>query len=132
MAKHGFQPAGGWRFGNTIDGAQAEYLLVPDAKANLSAISDGLTDEQVLMCPDRLYRLLQSAMTILASIKLPNNSASKHSFLNVPLRLSLLPFCHGFPGSMVAILIPSLFIQRWRSSAIRSAPLSLRMALGQP
>jgi threonine dehydrogenase-like Zn-dependent dehydrogenase len=43
---------GGWRFGNTIDGAQAEYLLVPDAQANLSPVPDNLTDEQVLMCPD--------------------------------------------------------------------------------
>lgn len=50
--KHGFKPLGGWRFGNTIDGAQAEYLLVPDAMANLSPIPDGLSDEQVLMCPD--------------------------------------------------------------------------------
>jgi alcohol dehydrogenase len=25
-------PLGGWRFGNTIDGAWAEYLLVPDAR----------------------------------------------------------------------------------------------------
>jgi threonine dehydrogenase-like Zn-dependent dehydrogenase len=43
---------GGWRFGNTVDGAQAEYLLVPDAMANLAPVPDGLTDEQVLMCPD--------------------------------------------------------------------------------
>ena len=43
---------GGWRFGNTIDGAQAEYLLVPDATANLTPVPDALTDEQVLMCPD--------------------------------------------------------------------------------
>lgn len=50
--KHGFKPLGGWRFGNTIDGAQAEYLLVPDAMTNLSPVPDGLTDEQVLMCPD--------------------------------------------------------------------------------
>jgi len=49
---HGFKPLGGWRFGNTIDGAQAEYLLVPDAMANLAPIPDGLSDEQVLMCPD--------------------------------------------------------------------------------
>ena len=46
------RPAGGWRFGNTIDGSQAEYLLVPDATANLELIPDQLTDEQVLMCPD--------------------------------------------------------------------------------
>lgn len=50
--KHGFKAMGGWRFGNTIDGSQAEYLLVPDAMTNLAAIPDGLDDEQVLMCPD--------------------------------------------------------------------------------
>lgn len=49
---HGWKAIGGWRFGNTIDGAQAEYLLVPDAMANLSPVPDALTDEQVLMCPD--------------------------------------------------------------------------------
>ena len=49
---HGFKALGGWRFGNTIDGCQAEYVLVPDAMANLSPIPDHLTDEQVLMCPD--------------------------------------------------------------------------------
>jgi len=50
--KHGFKALGGWRFGNTIDGAQAEYLMVPDAMTNLAEIPDALTDEQVLMCPD--------------------------------------------------------------------------------
>ncbi|MBI5334829.1 MAG: NAD(P)-dependent alcohol dehydrogenase [Burkholderiales bacterium] len=49
---HGWKAIGGWRFGNTIDGAQAEYLLVPDAMANLAPVPDGLSDEQVLMCPD--------------------------------------------------------------------------------
>jgi alcohol dehydrogenase len=49
---HGWKPMGGWKFGNTIDGCQAEYVLVPDAMANLSPIPDGLSDEQVLMCPD--------------------------------------------------------------------------------
>jgi len=49
---HGYKAMGGWRFGNTIDGTQAEYVLVPDAQANLAIIPDGLTDEQVLMCPD--------------------------------------------------------------------------------
>jgi alcohol dehydrogenase len=48
----GFKAMGGWRFGNTIDGCQAEYVLVPDAMANLCPVPDGLTDEQVLMCPD--------------------------------------------------------------------------------
>lgn len=49
---HGWKPLGGWKFGNTIDGCQAEYVLVPDAMANLSPVPDGLTDEEVLMCPD--------------------------------------------------------------------------------
>ncbi|HEX8654024.1 MAG TPA: NAD(P)-dependent alcohol dehydrogenase [Allosphingosinicella sp.] len=49
---HGFKAMGGWRFGNTIDGCQADYVLVPDAMANLSPIPDHLSDEQVLMCPD--------------------------------------------------------------------------------
>jgi len=49
---HGWKPMGGWRFGNTIDGCQAEYVLVPDAMVNLSPVPDGLSDEQVLMCPD--------------------------------------------------------------------------------
>ena len=35
----------------TINGAWAEYLLVPDARANLAVIPGGLTDEQVLMLP---------------------------------------------------------------------------------
>src|SRR4029077_16620654 len=48
----GGKAMGGWKFGNTIDGAQAEYLLVPDAMANLAVVPDHLTDEQVLMCPD--------------------------------------------------------------------------------
>jgi threonine dehydrogenase-like Zn-dependent dehydrogenase len=50
--KHGWKPAGGWKFGNTIDGCQAEFVCVPDAMVNLSLVPEGLTDEQVLMCPD--------------------------------------------------------------------------------
>lgn len=50
--KHGWKAIGGWKFGNTIDGCQAEYVLVPDAMANLAPIPDDLTDEEVLMCPD--------------------------------------------------------------------------------
>lgn len=50
--RHGFKAAGGWKFGNTIDGCQAEYVLVPDAMVNLSPVPDHLSDEEVLMCPD--------------------------------------------------------------------------------
>lgn len=48
----GYAAIGGWRFGNTIDGAQAEYLLVPHAQANLARIPDELTDEQVVLLAD--------------------------------------------------------------------------------
>jgi 2-desacetyl-2-hydroxyethyl bacteriochlorophyllide A dehydrogenase len=43
---------GGWKFGNTIPGAQAEYLLVPNAQANLAKIPNELTDEQVVLLSD--------------------------------------------------------------------------------
>lgn len=52
QAQCGGKAMGGWRFGNTIDGCQAEYFLVPFAMANLAPVPDDLTDEQVLMCPD--------------------------------------------------------------------------------
>src|ERR1700692_293956 len=45
-------PLGGWKFGNTINGAQAEYLLVPHAQANLARIPDELADEQVVFLGD--------------------------------------------------------------------------------
>jgi threonine dehydrogenase-like Zn-dependent dehydrogenase len=48
----GYEAIGGWRFGNSIDGCQAEYVLVPDAQANLAKIPAGLSDEEVLLCPD--------------------------------------------------------------------------------
>lgn len=50
--RHGFRAIGGWKFGNTIDGCQAEFVRVPNAIANLCPIPAGLSDEQVLMCPD--------------------------------------------------------------------------------
>ena len=52
LAQCGGHVIGGWRFGNTIDGCQAEFVLVPNAMANLTPVPDGLSDEQVLMCPD--------------------------------------------------------------------------------
>jgi alcohol dehydrogenase len=47
-----YVPMGGWRLGNTIDGCQADYVLVPNAQANLARIPDALDDEDVLLCPD--------------------------------------------------------------------------------
>jgi alcohol dehydrogenase len=49
---NGYEALGGWRFGNTIDGCQAEYVIVPHAQANLAKIPDDLSDEEVVLCPD--------------------------------------------------------------------------------
>jgi threonine dehydrogenase-like Zn-dependent dehydrogenase len=48
----GYEALGGWRFGNKIDGAQADYLRVPWAQANLAPIPDSVSDEQALMLAD--------------------------------------------------------------------------------
>lgn len=45
-------PVGGWKFGNTMPGAQAEYLLVPDAQANLAKVPQNLSDEDVILLAD--------------------------------------------------------------------------------
>jgi alcohol dehydrogenase len=42
----------GWKIGNTFNGAQAEYLLIPHAQANLAKIPDELSDEQVVLLAD--------------------------------------------------------------------------------
>jgi alcohol dehydrogenase len=51
-AQCGGKAIGGWRFGNSIDGCQAEYVRVPFAMANLALVPPVLSDEDVLMCPD--------------------------------------------------------------------------------
>lgn len=48
----GYLSMGGWQFGNTIHGAQAEYLRVPYAQANLAKIPDNVTDEQAVLLSD--------------------------------------------------------------------------------
>ncbi|MEE3928563.1 zinc-binding dehydrogenase [Mycoplasmopsis ciconiae] len=53
-SKYGYKATAGWKFGNIEDGCQAEYVLVKNAMANVAKIPDGLTDKQVLMCPDIL------------------------------------------------------------------------------
>lgn len=49
---NGYEAIGGWRFGNTINGCQAEYVVVPNAQGNLAKIPSSLKDEDVLLCPD--------------------------------------------------------------------------------
>ncbi len=45
---------GGWIFGHTIDGVQAEYARVPFADNSTYKVPDGLADEQVLFLADIL------------------------------------------------------------------------------
>jgi len=61
---------GGWKFGNTIDGAQAEYLRVPYAQANLAKIPDQLHHHALPARP----RLLRIAV-MQASRRIPRRSA---------------------------------------------------------
>jgi alcohol dehydrogenase len=48
----GYEALGGWRLGNTINGAQAEYVRIPNAQANLAKIPNELTDRQVVLLAD--------------------------------------------------------------------------------
>lgn len=45
---------GGWRFGNNLNGAQAEYVRVPYADMSMHLIPDELEDEDVLFVGDIL------------------------------------------------------------------------------
>jgi threonine dehydrogenase-like Zn-dependent dehydrogenase len=47
-----YEALGGWRLGNTLNGAQAEYVKIPYAQANLAKIPDELSDEQVVLLAD--------------------------------------------------------------------------------
>ena len=49
---HGYEAIGGWRLGNTLNGAQAEYVRIPHAQANLTKIPDALRDDQVVLLAD--------------------------------------------------------------------------------
>ncbi|MBA3842303.1 MAG: zinc-dependent alcohol dehydrogenase family protein [Actinobacteria bacterium] len=54
-AKYGLcSGGGGWIFGHTIDGLQAELARVPFADTSVYPVPDGLTDEQVLFVSDIL------------------------------------------------------------------------------
>ena len=62
----GGKAMGGWRLGNTIDGCQAEYVLIPNAMANLAPIPDELTDEQV---PNQMTNHLTGLLNLMHGAK---------------------------------------------------------------
>lgn len=45
---------GGWILGNTIDGTQAEYVLIPQADTSLYKIPEGVNEETVVLLSDIL------------------------------------------------------------------------------
>ena len=48
----GYRAIGGWRLGNTIHGAQADLVRIPNAQANLARIPDQVRDEEVVLLAD--------------------------------------------------------------------------------
>jgi alcohol dehydrogenase len=51
-AQCGGATMGAWRLGNTINGVQAEYALIPFAQANLAKIPDEVSDGQAVLLAD--------------------------------------------------------------------------------
>ena len=52
--RYGLCTGGGWIFGHTIDGVQAEYARVPFADTSVYKLPQELSDEQVLFLTDIL------------------------------------------------------------------------------
>jgi hypothetical protein len=109
---HGWKPIGGWKFGNTIDGCQAEYVLVPDAMANLAPVPDGLADEQVLMCPDIMSTGLSGAESGLVRI-----GDAVAVFAQGPIGLWALSGTYGPPRRQAAC-------SSWRDQSAPTYPVS--------
>src|SRR4029453_17151602 len=71
-------------------------------------------------------------MMTFASARERNHSRLRHSSRNLPLKLSVTPFCQGLPGSINAIPMPCATIHDSRALDTNSGPLSLRRNLGAP
>jgi hypothetical protein len=50
----------------------------------------------------------------------------RHSSRTLALKLSLVPFCQGFPGAMCAVSMPSSVTHRRTAVKTNSGPLSDR------
>lgn len=79
-------PLGGWRLGNTLDGTQAEYVLIPHAQANLAVVPNTLSDEQVLL---------------LAHVASTGFAAAEQA--NIKLGDTVVVFSHGTVGLCAAL-----------------------------
>src|SRR5438552_8301172 len=71
-------------------------------------------------------------MITFASVRDRNHSRLRHSSRNLPLKLSVTPFCQGLPGSINAVPMPCVTIQDNSALDTNSGPLSLRRNAGAP
>lgn len=97
--------------------AQAEYLLVPDAQANLAPVPDSLSDEQVLMCPDIMSTGFKGAEN--ANIRIGDTVAV---FAQGPIGLcaAAAPGCWGRPLSSAWTAMRSAWKSRARGARTSS------------
>jgi alcohol dehydrogenase len=91
---------GGWIFGHTIDGVQAEYARVPFADNSVYKLPDDLTDEQVLFLADILPTSFEVGVL--------NGTVSPGDTLAVvgsgPIGLAAILTAHLYtPGRIIAI-----------------------------
>ena len=54
-----------------------------------------------------LPALAATSITTFASIRFRNHSMARHSSRNLPLTLSVVPFCQGLPGRSMRIRFPA-------------------------
>ncbi len=91
---------GGWIFGHTIDGTQADFVRVPFADTSVYKIPAGLTDEQVLFLSDILPTSFEVGVL--------NGKVSPGDTIAVvgagPIGLSIILTARLFsPGKIIAI-----------------------------
>jgi hypothetical protein len=73
-----------------------------------------------------------ASMITFAPARERNHSRLRHSSRNLPLKLSVTPFCQGLPGLINAVPIPCATIQDNSALDTNSGPLSLRRNAGTP
>jgi hypothetical protein len=73
-----------------------------------------------------------ASMITFAPARERNHSRLRHSSRNLPLKLSVTPFCQGLPGLINAVPIPCATIQDNSVLDTNSGPLSLRRNAGTP
>src|SRR4029077_10118064 len=76
--------------------------------------------------------LARASISTFASVRDRNHSRLRHSSRNLPLKLSVAPFCQGLPGSINAVAMPWSTIHFSKARETNSGPLSERKYSGAP